>query len=410
MKLNLSPVAMLAAMCLAEVLGMTAFATFPALLPTFMGEWALSGTEAGWILGVYFAGYLLSVPILVSLTDRIDPRRVYLAAMAVSLVSTLGFAFAADGVASASLWRFLQGVGLGGTYMPGLKALTDALPDRMQSRAVAFYTASFGIGSSLSFALAGELEAALDWRWAFGLSAIGPAVAILFAAIVLKPAPPAADTTPTTRLLDFRPVFANRRALTFTFAYCVHNWELFGYRSWIVAFLVFAQLQQPEGALGVTWSATILASLVNLVGLPASVIGNEAAHRFGRRPVLIAVMTASAIMAVVLAYSGATLPFIVVVVFAFIYGVTVIADSATITAGVIASADPRYRGATMAVHSMIGFVGSFLGPLAFGLALDLGGGENSGTAWIIAFASLSAIILIGPLLLMTIGRRATHGS
>ncbi|KKK47869.1 hypothetical protein LCGC14_3150840, partial [marine sediment metagenome] len=115
-------------------------------------------------LGVYFAGYLLSVPILVSLTDRIDPRRVYLAAMAVSLVSTLGFAFAADGVASASLWRFLQGVGLGGTYMPGLKALTDVLPDRMQSRAVAFYTASFGIGSSLSFALAGELEAALEHR------------------------------------------------------------------------------------------------------------------------------------------------------------------------------------------------------------------------------------------------------
>ncbi len=410
MKLNLSPVGMLAAMCLAEVLGMTAFATFPALLPTFMGEWELGGTEAGWILGVYFAGYLLSVPVLVSLTDRIDPRRIYLAAMALCLVSTLGFAVAADGLVSASFWRFLQGVGLGGTYMPGLKALTDALPDRMQSRAVAFYTASFGIGSSLSFVLAGEIEAALDWQWAFGLSAIGPAVAILLAMVILKPAPPAQADKPTTKLLDFRPVFANRRALTFTFAYCVHNWELFGYRSWIVAFLVFAQLQQPEGALGVTWSVTILAAAVNLIGLPASVIGNEAAHRFGRRPVLIAVMSASAAMAVLLAWSGATLPFIVVVVFAFIYGVTVIADSATITAGVIASADPSYRGATMAVHSMIGFVGSFLGPLAFGLALDLGGGETSGTAWIIAFASLSAVVLIGPLLLMTIGRRATHGS
>ena len=401
-----SPIFLILAMCLAEILGMTAFASFPALLPTFRHEWGLSNTESGWIGGVYFAGYLLAVPVLVSLTDRVDPRRIYLACMAISALAALGFALAAGDVASASLWRGLQGVGLAGTYMPGLKALADSVPARLQSRAVAFYTSSFGIGSSLSFVLAGEIAGLLDWRWAFGLSALGPLLAIPMVLTVLRPRPPTPDGRPATRLLDFRPVFRNRRAIAFTLGYTVHNWELFGYRTWIVAFLVFAQSQQPDGAIGIAWAATTIAALVNLVGLPSSVLGNEAAHRFGRRPVLIAVMGASAVAGTVFGFSGMAAPFVLVVVLAFVYGVTVIADSATLTAGVVAAADPRYRGATMAVHSTIGFVGSFLGPLAFGAVLDAGGGETSGTAWGLAFASLGVVILIGPVLMMTMARRA----
>lgn len=401
-----SPAMLILALCVAETLGMATFATFPALLPTFRDEWGLSNWEAGLIGGVYFAGYLVAVPVLVTLTDRVDPRRIYLFAMAISVVSALGFAVNATDLASASLWRFLQGVGLAGTYMPGLKALTDALPGKYQSRAVAFYTSSFGVGSSLSFGIAGKLAAVFDWRWAFILSAIGPALAIVFAFWVLRPKPPAENALPATRLLDFRPVLANRRALAFTLGYTVHNWELFGYRTWIVAFLVFAQSQQPAGAIGLAWSATTLAMLVNLLGLPASVLGNELAHRFGRRQVLIAVMVASAVAGTAFGFSGATLPFVAVVFLAFVYGWTVIGDSATLTAGVVAAADPRYRGATMAMHSTIGFVGSFIGPLAFGAALDAGGGEQSGFAWGIAFASLSAVILIGPVLMMTMAKRA----
>ena len=69
---------LIAVMCLAEILGMASFAMFPALMPGFIQEWSLSNTEAGWITGLYFIGYTVAVPVLVSLTDRIDPRRVYL--------------------------------------------------------------------------------------------------------------------------------------------------------------------------------------------------------------------------------------------------------------------------------------------------------------------------------------------
>ena len=49
--------------------------TFQALIPTFIAEWRLSHAEAGWISGAAYAGYMAGVPLLVSLTDRIDARR-----------------------------------------------------------------------------------------------------------------------------------------------------------------------------------------------------------------------------------------------------------------------------------------------------------------------------------------------
>jgi MFS family permease len=381
---------------------MAAFATFPALVPVFQPEWSLSNTEVGWISGIYYAGYVVAVPVLVSLTDRVDARRIYLVSMAVSGIAALGFALLAYGIWTGSLWRFLQGVGLAGTYMPGLKALTDRLPASTQSRAVAFYTSSFGVGGSLSFLFAGEIAAALDWRWAFLLSACGPALAFLLAAAALKPKPPS-GAKHATALLDFRPVFRNRKVIAYTLAYCVHNAELFALRSWIVAYLVFSMSLQAADAAGTAIRATVIATLTGLVGMAGSVLGNEAARKFGRPPVLLAAMSLSAIVAVVLGF-GAALPYPVVIALVILYGFLVVADSATITSGVVEAAHPELRGMTMAVHAMIGFVGSAMGPILFGIVLDLGGGGHDLVAWGLAYSVIAAMLMLGPVFIYAFGR------
>ena len=57
--------------------------------------------------------------------------------------------------------------------LPGLKQLTDHLenlaPGADHSRTVAFYTSSFGIGSSLSFFTAGEVATLWNWQAAFAV-------------------------------------------------------------------------------------------------------------------------------------------------------------------------------------------------------------------------------------------------
>jgi MFS family permease len=395
-------VRLVAALCAAEVLGMVGISAFAALLPTFAGEWRLTNTEAGWISGIYYAGYVLAVPLLTSLTDRVDARRIYLAATALGGLASLGFALFADGFWSAMLWRTLAGIGLAGTYMPGLKALTDRVAGPVLTRGLGFYTGAFSVGLSLSFLVAGEIGAWLGWRAAFGAAAAGSVLAFVIALWALKPAAPEPAAGPRAHLLDFRPVLRNRAAMGYAIAYSAHCWELFGLRAWMVAFLAFTLAHEAggEAALG----ATVVATLGSLVGLPASLLGNELCLRYGRRPVLIAAMLVSAAVACAIGFAGA-LAYGVVVVLVIVYGGLVMVDSASLTAGTVGAAAPGQRGATMAVHSSIGFFGAFVGPIVFGAVLDLAGGGDSVVAWGLAFASLGVAVALGPVALWRLGRR-----
>ncbi len=394
---------LVAAMCLAHAVSMLGFASFPALQPQFIAVWSLSNTDAGWINAIFFLAYMLAVPPLVSLTDRVDPRYIYGLCAVLGTLAALGFALLAEGFWIALLFRALAGVAVGGTYMPGLKLLTDHLSGPAQPRAVAFYTATFGIGAALSVFLAGEVAALLGWRWAVGLAAAGPLLALVMALLLLPPSQDHHLSRPTTALLDFRPVLRNRRAMAYVLAYTAHNWELFALRSWLVTYLVYSQAHQAPGALGLAWSATGIAALSNLIGTVASILGNEAAQRIGRRPYLFLAMGLSAAIAALLGFA-VELPFVVVVLLCLIYSMTVTADSAAITSGAVATALPGQRGATMAVHSFIGFGGSFLGPLLFGVVLDLTGGGQDSLSWGFAFLSAALAVACGPLALALLDR------
>jgi MFS family permease len=386
------------AMCLAEVFGMLSFSTFQALIPTFAADWNLSNTEAGWIGGIYFAGYVGAVPVLSSLTDRIDPKKIILVSLAIGGGASLAYAFFAEGFWTALLFRALQGVGLAGTYMPGLKALSDRIEGPSQSRYVSFYTASFGIGAALSYVFAGAITPDFGWGWAFGVNALGAALAAMVILVIL-PWSSARETVEDRHLLDFRPVLRNRPAMSYILAYCGHNWELFGFRTWAVPFLVFALALHPGSGFGI--DATLIAALVTLLGVPSSIIGNEMAVRFGRRRLIVAVMIASIARSLVIGAS-AGLSYGLAVALSLIYGLLLTGDSGAITAGAVASAAAGARGATLAMHATIGFMGGVVGPLCVGIVLDAaGGGTVLGWALAIAamgagsVAALAAILFVG---------------
>ena len=81
--------AIVAAQMLAQI---GAFA-LPALLPTYMLRWHLTATDAGWLVGVFFAAYVAAVPLLLAMTDRMPVRRIYLLGTGLTTFSHLGFAF-----------------------------------------------------------------------------------------------------------------------------------------------------------------------------------------------------------------------------------------------------------------------------------------------------------------------------
>jgi MFS family permease len=146
--------------CTAQVLVQIGAFFWPALMPTIMPQWSLSNSEAGWITAIFYGAYMVSVPVLVTLTDRLDPKRVYLFGVGATAAGHFLFALYADGFWSALALRALTGIGWAGTYMTGLKLLADQVDARMMARAAAGHAASIGIAGALSFAC-GDLIANL---------------------------------------------------------------------------------------------------------------------------------------------------------------------------------------------------------------------------------------------------------
>ena len=72
------------------------------------------------------------------------------------------------------------------------------------------------------------------------------------------------------------------------------------------------------------------------------------------------------------------------------------------------TAEPGNRGATLAVHGMLGYGGGFVGPLALGLVLDLAGGMSA-AAWGWAFAHIAGVVLIGRITFSVLRPRDLRG-
>ena len=372
---------------------MAPFSMFLALQPTLQAEWNLSNTTSGWIASAYYAGYMLAVPVLASLTDRWDARTVWLGAIMMAASGAIGFGTIAEGPLTAVLFQALAGAGLAGTYMPGLKLIDDRVPGALHPRLVAFYTTSFSLGSSGSYFLVGHLIEQFHWRTAIAAAAIGPAAAWLLIYLTLDRVAPAPSTDPHATGGRWRDVLESADSMRYVVAYACHMWELFGMRAWLVPFLVFCTALH-----GPTFAApTTLAAMLALSGIPSSFAGAELSARFERRYVVMTIMLMSAATGIVVG-SVASQAWALILSLSVLHHALVMADSAALTSGLVAVSPPQSRGTAMALYSMTGFAAAALASFAIGGVLDLLGGQSV-TSWAFAFVAMVSSNILGAALL-----------
>ena len=398
--MRLSPNAFVIVMFIGQLSATWGLSTLPTVLEDVQTAWSLTNTQAGFLNGVFFFGFAVTTPFLTGLTDRVDPKRIYLWSMLLCGLAQIGFAYLADDFISGNVWRFLYGVGFAGTYMPGLKAVSDAVPAKMQSRAVATFTASMPTGTGLSFFLSGAVAQYFMWQDAIALLATGTlvamAVVVLFMPTEAKISGGETGVGAGAFLPNVKPAFTNRRSLGHIVAYFAHQMETSTTRAFAVVFLIFAMHVAPGTGVGVgvfDWNPASVVGLATILGLPVILLADHLTNFIDRNLLIPIVMMSGAVLGIVLAvFLGA--PYIVVSIVMVVYGVAASADGGLLNAGLVASADPQNRGGVMAAHSAIGFTGALLGPVIFGVALDWGGGQTSSTAWLAGFTAVGVIITL----------------
>jgi MFS family permease len=378
-------------MLMAQTCALLGFACYAVVLTTLQDEWHLSNLQSGLIASAFFLGYMLMVPLATALTDRLDAKKVYLVGGLSATFGLLGMSLFAYNFWTALVFMALNGAGLAGTYMPGLKILSDRIKTGELTRHIAFYTAFFGIGTGFSYLCSGWILDALGWRYVFGLIALGPLTAFLIVLIFIPALTHEKWQGPIQiRLRDIFPVdkwrlvLEDKTASGFIFGYTAHSLELFASRSWIVAFFGFCAITSGESFLIM---ATTLAGLINFFGVPSSIIGNEIALKIGRQKWICFVMLSSAVFGVALALSTGQSWWLIIAL-AVGHTIFIMADSATLTAGLVVSAQENIKGAAMGLHSLMGFGGGLLGPAIFGFILDLTGSRASQISWVWAYAAV----------------------
>jgi MFS family permease len=396
-------------MLAAQTCALLGFACYAVVLTTLQDEWHLSNLESGLIASAFFFGYMLAVPLATALTDRVDARKVYLVGGLSATLGLLGMAFFAFNFWTALIFMAINGAGLAGTYMPGLKILSDRIQTGELTRHIAFYTAFFGIGTGFSYLCSGWILSAFGWHYVFSIIALGPFSAFLIVLLFIPPLQHEKWKGPINiRVHDIFPVdkwklvLQDKNASGFIFGYTAHSLELFASRSWLVAFFAFCTVVTGETFF---LAATTLAGIINFFGVPSSILGNEIALRIGRQKWVCIVMVTSAALGIALACSTGQSWWLI---FALAVGhaIFIMADSSTLTAGLVISAQENIKGAAMGLHSLMGFGGGLLGPAIFGFMLDLFGSRTSQSSWIWAYVS----VVIWGVLFVIYERRNGWGS
>lgn len=354
---------------------------YSAVLPLIVEEWNLSGLEAGIIFGAFQIGYLVVIVPAGWLADRYSPRYVIAVGAAGAGLTSLTFAAIADGFLTGTVLRFLSGLFMAGVYVPGMRFVSDWYPAEARGRALGIYVGIYEFGSGLSFVFATVAAEAVDWQLAIGVTSVG-AVVVAPAVFVLTREHP--ERTQTRKSEFDTSFFRNREFLCGVSIYSWHNWELFGVRNWLVAFLAVTPAFATSGS---TVLAGLTVGAMIIVGGIGNITGGWLSDRLSRTKIVSIALSASAVLSAFFGFLG-NLPLPLLSGITLIYGFVLSMDSAPTSTLVTEVAADESIGTALSIQSLIGFSTTVASPVVFGLALDRAG-------YTTAFPTLAAGALLG---------------
>jgi MFS family permease len=322
----------LLAICTARVFLFATFMTVAATIPLIITEWALTAAAAGAIVSSFTIGYAVSVFVFAWAADHYGAKRMVFASAIAAAATSLIFGLFAQGWGTAMVLYGLVGLAQGGVYTPLIMVLSDEIEPARRGNAMGWLIASTSLGYATSLAVAGIGIALGGWPAAFVLTGLLPVIGA--AMLIVALAPLANRVHP--RLPEIRPadeLVRNRESRLLIGGYTAHSWELLGMWAWIPAFLAAALALKGMATAAATVSGAYLSGIMHLFGATAAFTMGRLSDRTGRRPVLVALAAAGAIVSFVIGWLIHA-PGVVLIPLALAYAFFCLGDSPVLTTAI----------------------------------------------------------------------------
>ncbi|MFO7987089.1 MAG: MFS transporter [Desulfatiglandaceae bacterium] len=153
------------------------------IAPDLLEAFKTSATALGFMSSMYFYTYALEQPIVGYLTDRLGPRRVVAYWSLLAGMGTVLFGLA-QSIGWASAWRAVIGFGVGGVYVPALKAFSQWFRARDFSTLTGLLLAVGNLGAIAATTPLAWMADAWGWRSAFFVIG-GITFGLAFAVLIL---------------------------------------------------------------------------------------------------------------------------------------------------------------------------------------------------------------------------------
>ena len=221
---------MLAALAVAEFLGMTLWFSATAVTPVLVAEFGMSSTHASWLTIAVQAGFVVGTlaSALANLADVLNARVVFFGGALVGAAANAAVLLV-DSPTTVVVLRFLTGAALACVYPPGMKIAAGWFRER-RGFALGILIGALTLGKAFPHLLSALFGG--TWRGPMLLaSALAVAGGVLVIAVV-RDGPYVAATAPFDPHA-IRRLVRIRGARLATLGYLGHMWELYAMWTWI---------------------------------------------------------------------------------------------------------------------------------------------------------------------------------
>lgn len=154
-------------------------------LPQIAREFSMNGVEQSWVLTAYLlSSAILQVPFG-RLADIWGKRTVFIAGLALFVITTCGCGFAYSGV-MLIIMRALQGIGSAMMFCTNIAILSSVFPPKERGMAMGINAATVYVSLAAGPSLGGFITQYLGWEYVFFITTGLSAIALIAAIRVMK--------------------------------------------------------------------------------------------------------------------------------------------------------------------------------------------------------------------------------